>query len=316
MAGSIQVIPARRTGGQEFTEAFSPYLQQAFAMMMQRKIQEQQRQKNLEQARQVMPGMFQPTPEMIQAPSPVQQYATPQGQIPTRPAIPKQYQFNMQQASQYPGMGINFKTGEMEYKVPQPLTPTYIYDPSTGGVKPMTLPTGEPVPPRAKIITKPVAQEKFEAEQAEKKLKLEEKSQFIRDSAQDSLNTISEIEKGTGHFGLFGQLPSIPGTPRYTWETNINKLLSGKMIDLMTKMKEASKTGATGFGQLSEKEGQILREASTALKRGLAPEKAQEYLNNMKVMLQKVIEGRQQPQGQEDMSQISDEELRRIATGG
>ncbi len=139
----------------------------------------------------------------------------------------------------------------------------------------------------------------------EEKLKQqEEKSQFIKDSAQDALNTISEIEKGIGHFGLYGQLPSIPGTPRYTWETNINKLLSGKMIDLMTQMKEASKTGATGFGRLSEKEGQILREASTALKRGLPPEKAQEYLNSMKSALQKVISKTNIQSQQQNIPQI------------
>jgi hypothetical protein len=54
-------------------------------------------------------------------------------------------------------------------------------------------------------------------------------------------------------------------------------------------MKSASKTGATGFGQLSEKEGQILREASTALNKGLPPKEAQKLLDTMKVKLQKVL---------------------------
>lgn len=114
-------------------------------------------------------------------------------------------------------------------------------------------------------------------------------TEYIRSTAQDTLDTIGEIEKGINHFGLTGGIPSIPGTDRYVWQSNINKLLSGKMIDLMTKMKEASKTGATGFGQLSEKEGQILREASTALKRGMPPSEAQKILNKMKIPLQKVL---------------------------
>jgi len=307
---SIQVLPAQRTGGQDFVDAFTPYIQLAFQAMMKRQLEEQQRQRNIQQAQQMMPEAFtsdyeaatrgqkgvnvnlqqgyQPTPEMWQ-----QIY---QGQT-GKTTVPSQYmKFMPEQAQKYPGMGINFQTGEMEYKVP-----------SNFGTMPIINITSEgkaeqigTAPKGAKIVSgmgePSPAQQKFEAEQKEKTQQLEEKSQFIKDSASDALNTIGEIEKGIGHFGLFGQLPSIPGTERYTWETNINKLLSGKMIDLMTKMKEASKTGATGFGQLSEKEGQILREASTALKRGLTPEKAQEYLNSMKATLQKVMQGGQQLQ--------------------
>ena len=304
-----------RTGLEEFAKPFSEQLQQAFAMMMQRQFAAQQRQRNIEQAQQMFPGLLQETPTQFAE--------TAMGQVPvrpTRPQIPKKYQFNLEQAKQYPGLGIDLSTGGMEYKVPSTLgTMPIINITSEGKIEQIgTAPKG------AKIVSAAgepsPAQQKFEAEQTEKKIKLEEKSTFIISQAQDALNTIDEIEKGIGHFGLFGQVPSIPGTERYTWETNINKLLSGKMIELMTQMKEASKTGATGFGQLSEKEGQILREASTALKRGLAPDKAQEYLNAMKTTLQKVIQPIQQPiqqsQGQEDFSQMSDEELRRIASGG
>jgi len=135
-----------------------------------------------------------------------------------------------------------------------------------------------------------VAEEKFNIEQEEKKSQQQEKSQFVKDSALDTLNTIEEVEKGIGHFGLIGQLPSIPGTERATWEANVNKLLSGKIINLMTQMKEASRTGATGFGQLSEKELKVLQESSTALKRGLSPESAQLILNDMKAKIKKITQ--------------------------
>lgn len=117
----------------------------------------------------------------------------------------------------------------------------------------------------------------------------ERKSQFIKDSTQDTLDTIVEIKKGMGNFGLTGTWPSIPGTSRANWEANINKLLSGKIIDIMTKMKEASKTGATGFGQLSNKELGVLQESSTALKKWLSPEDAGRYLKKMEDILQKVM---------------------------
>jgi hypothetical protein len=336
MGGSITVLPKQKSWVEGLNEGITPYLQMAFQMMLEKKMGEQQRQKNIEQAQQMMPGAFtQPSYEELsqQRGIPTQglQYPTllPPEQregfykdVYTKKfgaKIPSQYlKFNPQQAQQYPGMGINFQTGEMEYKVPSPLAPTYIYNPSTGQTEPITTPMGQLISSKAKVITKPetVTREKFEAEQTEKKIQLEQKSQFIKDSAQDALNTIGEVEKGIRNFGLFGNVPKIYGTPEYTWKTNVDKLLSGKMIDLMTQMKEASKTGATGFGQLTEKEGQILREASTALKKGLAPEKAQEYLNNMKAALQKVMTGNQSNQPQNDMSQMSDEELRRIAGGG
>lgn len=130
---------------------------------------------------------------------------------------------------------------------------------------------------------------KFEAEQEEKQRQRDTYSEMVRNSARDTLDTITEIEKGINNFGLIGGLPSIPGTERSDWEANVNKLLSQKVIDIMTKMKEASKTGATGFGQLSNKELKVLQDSSTALKRTLRPEDAQKYLNQMKASLYKVI---------------------------
>lgn len=143
--------------------------------------------------------------------------------------------------------------------------------------------------PMIRKIKRDVSGEKLDLQKEEKKKVQEAKTQMVMDSAQDTLNTISEVEKGINYFGLTGGLPSIPGTARKNWEVNVNKLLSGKIINLMTSMKEASKTGATGFGQLSEKELKVLQEASTALKRGLSSKDAQKYLNEMKKAAQKIM---------------------------
>jgi hypothetical protein len=118
-----------------------------------------------------------------------------------------------------------------------------------------------------------------------------DRSDFIVGRTQDALNTIAEVKAGKKYFGAVGPVPTVNpwGYERKKWEANVNKLLSGKMIELMTQMKEASKTGATGFGQLSEREGQILRDASTALNRGLSPDDAEKYLTEMEGILQKVI---------------------------
>jgi len=138
-----------------------------------------------------------------------------------------------------------------------------------------------------------VAEQKFNLEQEEKTKQQDFEAQTIKDSALDTLKTIEEVEKRMGSFGLWGDLPSIPGTPRKNWEVNVNKLLSGKIIDLMNTMKRASKTGATGFGQLSGPELAVLQGASTALKRSLAPKDAQRYINQIKASLNKVAQNKQ-----------------------
>jgi len=158
--------------------------------------------------------------------------------------------------------------------------------------------------PKETWIKRDINAEKFDVKQNETKKIQENKSQMVKDSAMDTLNTISEVEKGIDYFGLTGGLPSIPGTARATWEANVNKLLSGKIINLMTQMKEASKTGATGFGQLSEKELKVLQEASTALKRGLSPKDAQKYLNEMKVAAQKVLGSEIQQEGGQEVKSL------------
>lgn len=176
--------------------------------------------------------------------------------------------------------------------------------------------------PMVRRVKPNIAEQKFNLVQEEKKQQLETKSQFVKDSALDALNTIAEVEKGISNFGLFGSLPSIPGSQRANWEANVNKLLSGKVIDVMTKMKEASKTGATGFGQLSEKELKVLQEASTALKRRLSSKDAQRYLNEMKSKLQKIAQkGKQLDQqtamgisGQAEQPQNSDYQIGQTIT--
>jgi len=119
-------------------------------------------------------------------------------------------------------------------------------------------------------------------------------SQSIKTSAQDTIDTIGEVRKGltmpTG-FGFFGDFPSIPGTKRATWETYVNKLLSTKIVNLMNEMKNASKTGATGFGQLNEKELAVLTNAATALKKTLPAEDAARILDELEAIAGKVLSG-------------------------
>jgi hypothetical protein len=124
-------------------------------------------------------------------------------------------------------------------------------------------------------------------EDAEKANKI--KSDMVRQSAKDTIGTINEIRKGIDNFGVFGDVPSLPGTDRYNWESNFKRLIDMRVVALITEMKSASKTGATGFGPLSEKEGQRLENAQSALKRGLKKEDALRYLNEIEELSRKVL---------------------------
>ena len=319
-----------KSGWDEFAEGLKPGLEKAFQLYLATQLQKQQYEGNIQKAYQMSPESFtpdyegavrgqrgvrvnlaegyQPTPEMWQ-----DIYKTQSNNAP----IPSKF---LKFKSEGMGKEFNPVTGEMTLKTTTPdlLTQLANYKnlKDTG-----LLPEGfdiTGVSGKNVNVGRNVQAEKFEAEQAEKKSALDVKSQFIMDEAQDALNTIAKAKEGIdkGYFGLYGVVPAIPGTDKYTWQANIEKLLSGKMIDLMTQMKEASKTGATGFGQLSEKEGQILRNASTALKRGIKPEEAKTILDVMEKATQKIISGQSKPQGQGEFSTMSDEELRRIASGG
>lgn len=145
---------------------------------------------------------------------------------------------------------------------------------------------------------KPMDQAKLDEDERARQFQ----SESIRGKAEQNLSSIAEAKKGSKYFGMMGNLPSavapstwIPGGGNYEerkmWENNINQLLSQKVVDLITEMKQASKTGATGFGSLTEKEGAVLREASTALSKDLPPEQALYYLNEMEKINKKILSG-------------------------
>lgn len=124
------------------------------------------------------------------------------------------------------------------------------------------------------------------------------KEDALRTSAEENLRTIGEVKKGSKYFGMFGNIPSKFDVPtlvkgeysqRRNWESNIQKLLSQKVLDVMSAMKQQSKTGATGFGALNKDELQKLSDASTALNRELSEEDAMRYLNDIETIHRKAL---------------------------
>lgn len=138
---------------------------------------------------------------------------------------------------------------------------------------------------------KSVEDRKYEQDLQDRERQNKVYKESVINSAQDTLDTIAEVEAGIKHFGLLGDVPPIPGTDKANWVANVNKLTSSKVLDMIKTMKDASKTGATGFGALSEKELTVLENSSTALKRNLSPKDAQKYIDKIKEAAKKVVQG-------------------------
>ena len=156
----------------------------------------------------------------------------------------------------------------------------------------------------ARILKNEIDRDKLE-ERRRKVAEAKDRQQLsidtIKTAAQGRINTIDRIDKGLKYFGRFGKLSSqiapssILGGKGYderkTWENAINTLQAQLGFDMMTELKNASRTGATGLGQLSEKEGEWLKQASTELSRDISPDRAREILQEMKRLHEKVIQG-------------------------
>lgn len=106
-----------------------------------------------------------------------------------------------------------------------------------------------------------------------------------REIADDTLRTISRVEEGLNFFGRFGDVPSrfLPNyEKRKTWEENLDKLIQRKWLESIKELKSQSRTGASGLGAMTEKEGERLEKAATALSKTSTPEMAAVYLQEMR----------------------------------
>lgn len=146
--------------------------------------------------------------------------------------------------------------------------------------------------PMFRKVSRNVAAEKFDADQRTKEEKSQKQTEMVLDSARATLSTISEIKKGLRYFGAAGELPAWPAEySKKNWTANVNRLKDKMVVDLMLNLKSASASGSTGFGPLSEKEGQRLENAATALQKGLKEEDAARYLTEIENAAKKILGG-------------------------
>lgn len=120
------------------------------------------------------------------------------------------------------------------------------------------------------------------------------KTQGVIDSAQNAIDSIDELEKNIVYFGpIGGRAPtwlSPTDTKKIEWDANFNKLRGQNILNIISEMKNQSRTGATGFGQLNEKELKVIEDASMVLRKEMDEKTAQKYLTKMKNAFQKIID--------------------------
>lgn len=91
--------------------------------------------------------------------------------------------------------------------------------------------------------------------------------------AEETLGVINQLIDESGNlkpgadnlFGMTSGARWVPGSQTADAEATLNQLVGKSVVDLISEMKSQSKTGATGFGALSEKELKILQDASNKL---------------------------------------------------
>jgi hypothetical protein len=162
-------------------------------------------------------------------------------------------------------------------QVPEGFRPTFKQD-DFGNVIPGA--------PEAIPMTEVKAQRDMERENKADSIK----SQNAIDRADSTIKTIDHLIANKNYFGpLEGAIaPVFAG--KIEFNKNFKNLQANAVMDVLSEMKSQSRTGATGFGALNEKELALIMDAASKLDTRLDEATAAKYLNEMKVNLQKIID--------------------------
>lgn len=135
------------------------------------------------------------------------------------------------------------------------------------------------------------SQQKSQMDIEDRKRTQEAAGNDIKESAQMTLDSIAQIEAGSKYFGVRSYEPGAFGLNpnKVKFDAYFDNLKSRMITNLMTQLKNASRTGATGFGQLNKDELKVLQDGATALKKTMSWEDAKPILDDMKVKLNKVV---------------------------
>lgn len=154
-------------------------------------------------------------------------------------------------------------------------------DKSTGMVAPLRTADGMPyMSPK---------QRKEEAEAAKQERAREAQRRFAFQNARTQMTSLTNAlslvpETGISwNTGFTGSVASyLPSTDARNLYAELDTIGSGSMLQNMQALKEASPTGATGMGMLTDKEGKALRDALGSLDTWQSPEQLRRNLLNIK----------------------------------
>jgi hypothetical protein len=128
----------------------------------------------------------------------------------------------------------------------------------------------------------------------------------IREQAQGALEEIKDVlgdddnltPAGARAVGKSSVANWVPTTKGYAGAASINRVKAQRVLSLIGEMKAQSKTGATGFGNMSNKDLATLERAATKLDTGLDEETFKKEMIRIRTLLRKVMEedGAEQPE--------------------
>jgi hypothetical protein len=180
-------------------------------------------------------------------------------------------------------------------EIPSPLGGQPQPDPAQGTQPPVAQgqrPTPQQTPPRsaapparANVISTPDS-----AAAEEKKTKAEQQNAALFDNDILQIDKALDIveKSGSSAAGWGSLLKWMPESKSLDLEATLNSINAQKLINQIQALKETSPTGSTGFGSLTQSEGQQLIDRLGALRQGQAPEVLKEALVDIRRLMGKL----------------------------
>lgn len=112
-------------------------------------------------------------------------------------------------------------------------------------------------------------------------------------AASADFDTIEDnIDKAMGETGAFSsgvaaRTSFIGGTPAANLKARLTTIASNNVLGVITQLKELSKTGSTGFGQLSDREGTLIQSKLAAVDQSTSPSFLKQALSDLKTQIQR-----------------------------
>jgi hypothetical protein len=176
-------------------------------------------------------------------------------------------------------------------EVPQGTAPTTQQQPPRAGQQPSTTP--QPARGGAQVVQTPAS-----VAAAEKVAEGKRVSDIIAQSDIAQIDKALGIlqENGRWAAGWGSLLKYAPETSAYNLDAAISSIDAVKLINQIQSLKTTSATGATGFGSLTEKEGQRLIDRLGALRQGMEPKVLESNLREIRELMSKLTSGTAAPE--------------------